>query len=128
MSMLYGAVAATYENETAIFNLPVNFMKNVTEQERAISFMDFMRDLSSNTLAFEIGRLIGDLASVYGGFHLALGGFGILAAAGVSGQIEITPAGIAILAEGTIQDKWRYRHSIRYEAVSLSLRKLLRVW
>ena len=29
MSMLYGAVAATYENETA-FNLPVNFMKNVT--------------------------------------------------------------------------------------------------
>ena len=103
MSMLYGAVAATYENETA-FNLPVNFMKNVTEQERSISFMDFMRDLSSNTLAFEIGRLIGDLASVHGGFHLTLGGFGILAAAGVSGQIEITPAGIAILAEGTIQD------------------------
>nr|WP_289695304.1 hypothetical protein [Enterocloster clostridioformis] len=100
MSMTLGAVGAVIENGTAIVQLPKNFVQDVTGQARDKTMLDLMRDLSTNSLGFEIGRLIGDLASIMIGYHTTLLGLGTLVASGATGQIQVTPAGIVIVAEG----------------------------
>ncbi len=99
MSMTLGAVGAVIENGTALVRQPKNFVQDVTGQARDKTMLDLMRDLSTNSLGFEIGRLIGDLASIMIGYHTTLLGLGILVASGATGQIQVTPAGIVIVAE-----------------------------
>ena len=98
--MTLGAVGAVIENGTALVQLPKNFVQDVTGQARDKTMLDLMRDLSTNSLGFEIGRLIGDLASIMIGYHTTLLGLGTLVASGATGQIQVTPAGIVIVAEG----------------------------
>lgn len=100
LSMTLGAVGAVIENGTALVQLPKNFVQDVTGQARDKTMLDLMRDLSTNSLGFEIGRLIGDLASIMIGYHTTLLGLGTLVASGATGQIQVTPAGIVIVAEG----------------------------
>ncbi len=100
MSMTLGAVGAVIENGTALVRQPKNFVQDVTGQARDKTMLDLMRDLSTNSLGFEIGRLIGDLASIMIGYHTTLLGLGTLVASGATGQIQVTPAGIVIVAEG----------------------------